>query len=45
MLLAATVVPWLTARQSGRAGIQARLSAVTVETRSRGRDASGRGAV
>ena len=32
LLLAATVVPWLTARASGRAQAQAELSAVTVET-------------
>ena len=32
LLLAATVVPWLTARESGRAPAQAQLSAVTVET-------------
>ena len=32
LLLAATVVPWLTARESGRAQAQAQLSAVTVET-------------
>ena len=32
LLLAATVVPWLTARESGRAQTQAQLSTVTVET-------------
>ena len=31
LLLAATVVPWLTARASGRAQVQAELSAATVE--------------
>ncbi|MDA0160427.1 thiol reductant ABC exporter subunit CydC [Solirubrobacter ginsenosidimutans] len=31
LLLAATVVPWLTARESGRAPAQANLSSVTVE--------------